>query len=159
MAIKAKNFLSIVFFINLFLFFGIIFIYSIAKASSHYTTIWGSHYPHSETYEANCYICHSENLEHLNGYGRDICLTEADDIETRIVAIEMYDSDGDGTTNLTEINLNAQPGWTEGDNRLYHSDTCLDALENISVPSPVPSPYDPEFNFFIFLPFIIITTH
>jgi hypothetical protein len=159
MAIKAKNFLSKVFPTILFLFFGIFLIFSTAKASSHYTTIWGSHYSYSGTYEASCYICHSLNLEHLNAYGRDVCLTEAEDLEGRLVAIEMYDSDGDGTTNLTEINLNAQPGWTEGDNRLYHSDTCLDALVNIPVPSPVPRPYDPELNFLIFLPVITNTIH
>ena len=155
MAIKAKNFLSIIFPTILFLFFGIFSIFTTAKASSYYTTIWGSHYPHSGTYGAECYICHSLNLEYLNAYGKDICLTEADDTEARIVTIEMYDSDGDGITNIDEIESDAQPGWKDGDNTLYFRESCEDALTSVSAPVVTPRPFQPPLDFSLFLPLMV----
>jgi hypothetical protein len=159
MVVNTKNKIPKFSFTILFLFLGLLIVFSTAKGHSHYPAIWGSTYPTSNTLDASCLICHSDNSETLNAYGRDICLDNSDDFSTRLASVESLDSDGDGTTNLTEIMNNAQPGWTEGDNRLYHSKTCVDALVNVTVPSSVPRPYDPEFNFFIFLPFITNTIH
>jgi hypothetical protein len=157
MAIKAKNFLLIVFPTILCLFLGVFLIFSTAKAKTNYTTIWGSHYPYSGTYGAMCLICHSDNLELLNSYGKDICLTEDADVESRIVAVEDLDSDGDGVTNLEEIESDNQPGWKEGDNPLYHSDTCEDAQTSVPAPTIVPSPYRPPMDFYLFIPLLIIS--
>ena len=159
MSNKDKNCILKYFSLLLFLFSGLILVFSTVKANSNYLNTWHIKYPNSNTYDASCLVCHSDNREYLNAYGRDICLESSEDFGTRIAAVESLDSDGDGTTNLTEILANAQPGWTEGDNRLYHSDTCADALVNVTVPSSVPRPYDPESNYVIFLPLLISYNH
>jgi len=155
MITNLKKFLTKFFLILLFLFLGLFLVVVNAMAYSQYFSIWEGHYSSSSTLGANCQICHSENFETLNAYGRDICLVDDDDFENRLLAVQDFDSDGDGNSNNIEIVAGAQPGWTEGDNRLYHSDTCEDALVNITVPSSIPDPYDPEYTFFIFVPFII----
>ena len=154
MLTKNKNCILKFFSLFIFIFSGLFLIFSTVRAWSNYLNTWESNYPNSNSNSANCELCHGGNLETLNAYGHDICLVDDDDFSTRLDAVESLDSDGDGTTNLTEILTNAQPGWTEGDNRLYHSRTCVDALVNVTVPSSVPRPYDPEFNFFIFFPLI-----
>ncbi len=138
----------------LFLSLGLFLVFSIAKAHVNYFESWETRYPNSSTKDASCELCHGGKTETLNAYGHDICVIDDDEISDRLAAVESLDSDGDGTSNLIEIMTNAQPGWTEGDNRLYHSRTCIDALVNIYVPPSVPGPFDPEFNFFIFIPLI-----
>ena len=151
---KTKLVISKFFLSLLFLFSGLFLIISSAKARPNYFGTWETKYPNSSTKDASCELCHGGNKEILNAYGRDICLLDDDDFESRLLAVEDLDSDGDGTTNYIEIIANAQPGWTEGDNRLYHSGTCVDALVNITVPTSVPEPYDPQFDFFIYVPLI-----
>jgi hypothetical protein len=155
MALRLRIILPKFAFVILFLFLGFIFIVSNAMGKKNYTTTWGITYPDSETVVANCLICHSDDDTRLNTYGRDICLAEGADLPARLVAVESIDSDGDGTSNLMEIGANAQPGWTEGDNPLFYTETCLPAGENIPVPLDVPDPYDPIINCFIFLPFVV----
>lgn len=156
MIMKTTRFFPKFLFSILFIFLGLFLIVSTAKGKSFYTTIWGNHYPNSGTYGASCQICHSENLELLNAYGRDICLIEEVDVETRLVTVESLDSDGDGMTNLEEIEANDQPGWIEGDNPLFHSDTCEDALTSVPAPTIVPNPYRPPMDFYLFIPLLII---
>ena len=146
-----REFLFVIFFILL----GLFLIVSTAKGRSYYTSIWGNQYLYSGTYGAECLICHSENLELLNAYGRDICLTEGTDVESRIVTVEDLDSDGDGITNLEEIESDDQPGWKEGDNPLYHWDTCVDAQTSVPAPTIVPKPYQQPMGFLIFIPFLV----
>jgi len=141
--------------IILAIFIGLVFIGSTARGHSHYPTIWGNLYPTSGTYGGLCLICHSNNLELLNAYGRDICLAEGVDAEARIITIEDLDSDNDGISNIEEIETDNQPGWTEGDNPLYHWDTCADALVSVPAPEIIPNPYQPPMDFSIFIPFVI----
>ena len=142
-------------FSTLFLILGLFFVFSIAMGWSNYQVKWGSVYPYSSTINADCETCHGAGEETLNTYGRDICLAEGENLEAKLAAVESLDSDEDGTSNMLEIQFNAQPGWTEGDNLIYESDFCEEPLPAISVPTSVPLPYDPVINGVIFLPFVV----
>jgi hypothetical protein len=155
MSLKLRIILPKFAFSFLFLLLGLSLIVSTAMGWANYQGKWEDTYPYSATIDANCQICHSDVLETLNTYGRDICLADGDNFESRLTAVETLDSDGDGTSNLLEIQFNAQPGWTEADNLIYESDFCEEALPAISVPTSVPLPYDPVINCVIFLPFVV----
>lgn len=150
-----KNCILKLFSLVIFLFSGLILIFSNVRAWSNYLNTWESNYTNSNSNSASCDLCHGGDLETLNAYGRDICVENSDNFETRLAAVESLDSDEDGTSNLTEIMTSAQPGWTEGDNPVFNTDNCGPNTYTITVPSTVPEPYDPEFDFFIFVPFII----
>lgn len=110
---------------------------------------WQKVYPHSGTSDAGCAVCHGNTTQTLNAYGRDLCVafdgSIPADITADLLAIEGLDSDGDGSSNLVEIEAGAQPGWTAGDNALYATldGGCAPTGDVISVPSSVPVPYDP----------------
>ena len=65
---------------------------------------------------AQCALCHNSTTSGSsnNSYGAAIASSGAGTICNRIVDVENLDSDTDPTAsdNLTEINANAQPGWT-----------------------------------------------
>ena len=74
-------------------------------------------YPGSSSYSnAQCALCHNSTTSGSseNSYGDAIASSGAGTIGNRIVDVEDLDSDSDPTAsdNLTEINANAQPGWT-----------------------------------------------
>jgi len=95
---------------------------------------WDTEYPSSLTDDnvingtsKNCQLCHEDvnGGEGWNAYGWK--LWELDDAgfsrQQSITMAEAFDSDGDGTSNLTEIGANTQPGWTPGNNNtIYFSD-------------------------------------
>jgi hypothetical protein len=110
---------------------------------------WESHYADSTSGDAGCALCHGSSTSNLNAYGRDLCIAFGGsipaDITDALMAIEGLDSDGEGNSNLVEIQANAQPGWTMGDNQLYDTldGGCAPLGTSISVPNGVPLPYDP----------------
>ena len=114
-----------------------------------YLKTWEDLYPATTTSDAGCALCHGSSTKNLNAYGRDLCLefggSVPADVTTHLQAIESLDPDMDGNSNLVEIEANAQPGWTMGDNQLYATldGGCAPIGDPISVPSGVPLPYDP----------------
>jgi len=86
-------------------------------AERSYVGTWGDIYPASSSGDnAQCALCHSSTSSGsgFNPYGSAIESSSAGGISARIVDVEDLDSDSDPTcsSNLTEINANAQPGWT-----------------------------------------------
>lgn len=76
-------------------------------------------YPNSDTKMAECQICHVSDSggEPWNAYGWSIRQGINDDglaTLAAITAVEMLDADGNGISNIDEINANAAPGWTTG---------------------------------------------
>ena len=77
-------------------------------------------YPGSSSFtNANCQLCHANpgGGSPWNAYGYSILLEINDNslsIADAIAAVESLDADGNGTSNIDEINASAQPGWTEG---------------------------------------------
>ena len=86
-------------------------------AKSTYTATWNSLYPTSNSASnASCALCHRSIVGGaLNDYGSDQTNSIAGTIANRIVDVEGIDSDSDLTlsSNLSEINANTQPGWTD----------------------------------------------
>ncbi len=73
-------------------------------------------YSSSTTGNAGCVVCHGTNASGtrdtgtFNVYGAAL-LGQGGDIVARLAAVEGFDSDGEGHTNLQEITAGAQPGW------------------------------------------------
>jgi PKD repeat protein len=87
------------------------------QAERSYVGTWGGIYPASSSGDnANCALCHNSYTSGsgFNPYGSAIESSSAGGISARIVDVEGLDSDSDPTAsdNITEINANAQPGWT-----------------------------------------------
>jgi chitodextrinase len=87
------------------------------QAERSYVGTWGGIYPASSSEDnANCALCHNSysSGSGINPYGSAIESSSAGSISARIVDVEDLDSDSDPTAsdNITEINANAQPGWT-----------------------------------------------
>ena len=87
------------------------------------TGLFTAAYPDSQTEdEGACQTCHQSSTGggNFNGYGQDLlgngaagvggACTSAD-IAGAFTAVELFDSDGEGTSNIDEINAHAQPGW------------------------------------------------
>ena len=133
---------------------GLLLAVSITFALNQYLKTWEDHYPDSATADASCDLCHGTSTNNLNSYGKDLCLAfEGDvpaDIIPALIAIEGLDSDGNGDSNLVEINAGAQPGWTAGAvNQIYAADVptgCPPAGAPISPPTSLPLPLDPPVN-------------
>lgn len=93
-------------------------------AESSFLRDWQSRYPASQSDEnvassgRDCTLCHDpDSRSRLNAYGWDYMQSGRN-----LSAIENLDSDSDstGSTNLEEIELNTQPGWTTGaTNEIY----------------------------------------
>ena len=86
------------------------------RAERSYMGTWSGIYPASSSdSNAQCALCHNSTTgSGYNSYGIDIALSSAGGISARIVDVEDENSDSDPTAsdNITEINANAQPGWT-----------------------------------------------
>jgi hypothetical protein len=79
-----------------------------ASATSGMMEDFNQFYDTNDTRLDTCSTCHGEDVESLNPYGADYG-ENAGDLE----AIEALDSDGDGFTNLEEINALTFPGDPE----------------------------------------------
>ena len=127
-----------------------------AQALNQFLKDWQDTYPGSTTDNASCALCHGTANTNLNAYGKALCDAFGGslpaDIVPALMAIEGDDSDQDlgASTNIVEIDANAQPGWTEGAvNQIYAADVgglCAAIGSPISVPATVPLPYDPPVN-------------
>ena len=80
-------------------------------------------YPNSTTENlGGCQTCHQGQGGNMNVYGRDLLanadaaagsVCSLDGFAAAARAVENADSDGEGNTNLVEINANTQPGWCD----------------------------------------------
>ena len=66
----------------------------------------------STTEDASCQICHTV-APSFNAYGLTISMLSGA-IATRLQNAESQDSDGQGDSNIDEINSGTQPGWLAG---------------------------------------------
>ena len=123
-----------------------------AQALNAFLKTWQDTYPGSTSDKADCALCHGTSTSNLNAYGAALCVAFAGSVPADIVpdllAIEGLNSDADltGSSNLAEIQANAQPGWTLGAfNQIYDADVngCLPLGSPIGVVAGVPLPYDP----------------
>lgn len=79
-----------------------------ALASPGYLSVFNSKYNTSGTRLNTCNVCHTTGAN-LNLYGMDIS-NQTGTTEQRLTNIEMFDSDGDGFSNIDEINNLTFPG-------------------------------------------------
>jgi len=76
-----------------------------------------SRYPNSAAADRDCQICHQFSFGggNWNAYGYALLLARQSVGDNAAYAeIEEIDSDGDGLTNLFEIENELDPGWTKG---------------------------------------------
>lgn len=125
-----------------------------AAAHSSYLTNWQSLYPTSQSDDhvingtgTSCQLCHSSQGggDGFNGYGwklRGFISTMS--VPAAIQACEPFNSDLDptGSSNLAEINANAQPGWTTGPNNTWYFKNGTTQTGK-SPPSLILPPLDP----------------
>ena len=97
---------------------------------------WSSIYPASASRtNAGCLLCHGPaGTDTWNPYGQAIKVGGADAAAINAAAGANSDGDPAGLTNLAEINANAQPGWTLGNNN-----TIYDIDGNATTGQPVPA--------------------
>ena len=101
-----------------------------AEAWGTCTPIFSDTYPNSDTELAECQTCHQSAFGGpFNAYGQDLLANGADgagsscmgvDFAAALANVESMDSDGEGNSNLVEINASTQPGWCDE----MLSDTC-----------------------------------
>ena len=94
------------------------------QGQSGYLTTWAATYTASlSDNNASCILCHgvtatgTRNTGQLNAYGAAVFNAGTNAAGFR--SIELLDSDGDGTTNIAEINAGSQPGWRTGANNTH----------------------------------------
>ncbi|MBI5375978.1 MAG: choice-of-anchor D domain-containing protein [Candidatus Schekmanbacteria bacterium] len=103
-------------------------------AQSNYVTTWQTRYPSSQSVNnvntalgSKCRFCHfTSSTSTWNAYGWALRLeinNNGKTISQALAAVESLNSDGDPTnsSNLVEINANAQPGWTSGANNTRYN--------------------------------------
>jgi hypothetical protein len=125
-----------------------------AHALKSFEKNWSALYPNSGTGDASCSVCHGGSNGSLNAYGKEVCDSFNGsipaDITTYLLAIQGKDSDGDptGSSNIQEIEANAQPGWTTLTNIIYAADvsTGCPQVGTSAPPATLPLPYDPPVN-------------
>lgn len=113
------------------------------NARPSYTGTWSSVHPNSDslTNANQCQLCHlnAGGGNGWNGYGwniREQIVDQDLSISDAINALAAMDSDGNGTSNLNEINASAQPGWKQGaTNSIYFKDGTVQT--NQSAPSAI----------------------
>ena len=96
-----------------------------ALASNTYPGDWAARYPSSQSDDnmisatgSACQLCHQTssggNTWNLYGWAVKLRRDAGDTIDQALSNVEGDDSDGNGDSNLVEINANAQPGWVPG---------------------------------------------
>jgi len=106
-----------------------------ALAGPDCAAIFSSVYPGSQTEDlAGCQTCHQSTFggNTFNVYGIDLRANGAQgagfscangDFAAALVAVQGLDSDGEGNSNLDEINASTQPGWCDP----TQSETCTNS--------------------------------
>jgi hypothetical protein len=92
---------------TLLVFLFVIGSFGIAMARPDFMDAFRSTYPNADPVLNNCNLCHT-NVPALNPYGSDFRQGGQD-----FIAIEGLDSDGDGFTNIEEIDVGSFPGNPE----------------------------------------------
>ena len=102
-----------------------------ASGEKKYYTDWDNAYPTSSADDnvingtgKSCQLCHRDvgGDEPFNGYGwkmREL-INSGMSVPQAIAGAESFDSDGNGDSNLTEIQADTQPGWTPGGNNTIY---------------------------------------
>lgn len=129
----------------------LLLVFTTALARNSFLKEWEDAYPHSNSGDAGCALCHGTSTANLNTYGKDLCDafngTIPDNVTDALRSIDSQDSDGNGDSNLAEIDAGAQPGWTAGAvNQIYVADLnadCAPIGSPVEPPAGVPLPYDP----------------
>jgi len=116
--------------------------------------IFASTYPGSQTEDlGSCRTCHesASGGSSFNVYGDDLLANGASgggfncanvDFASALAAVETLDSDGEGNTNLVEINANTQPGWC--DTNLAGCSNSAGTPPAVTLdPAPAPPPNNP----------------
>lgn len=99
---------------------------TLAHARGSYITAFETRYPNSTlSMDLSCALCHpNNNTTQFNAYGNAFRLASGT-TDQRYAAVESKDSDGDGFTNLQEINANTDPS---------------SASSRPAAPTPTPTP-------------------
>lgn len=120
-----------------------------AHALKSFDKTWNALYPNSGTGDASCSVCHGGSNGTLNAYGKTLCTwfngSIPADIMNDLIAIQGEDSDEDstGSTNIQEIEANAQPGWTTV-TKIYSADVATGCPQVGTATPPLSLlPYDP----------------
>ena len=98
---------------------------------------WRDRYPNLASDQAECQLCHQNvgGSAPWNSYGWELNerITNPFDraqLDLAFRLLESSDEDGNGISNLDEINDGFQPGWAEGDvNPVFSSSTPSDTIE------------------------------
>lgn len=94
-----------------------------ASARSSYLSSFNSKYGTASTALDSCNLCHPSGTSSFNAYANDLRAAGiSTNVNAAFTAAEPKDSDGDGYTNITEINARSHPG------------------DSRSVPAPAPAP-------------------
>ncbi len=112
---------------------AMVFISSNAFARGTVYNAWSDLYPSSQSginvtdgTGKNCSFCHetSSGGNGWNGYGWAVKagMDAGLSATNAILAVEGNDSDGEGNSDIDEINVSSQPGWTSGANAIYYKD-------------------------------------
>ena len=114
---------------------------------------WLNAYPSSFSHDNvlngtgdSCQLCHETQNggDGWNGYGWELKenFNILGDQDLAMAASEAVDSDGDGTSNIDEIDADTQPGWTPGpNNTIYYKN--LTTATNQSPPAGILGDLDP----------------
>ena len=96
---------------------------------------WRDEYPDSSADDAGCQLCHANPGGNTpwNAYGIELVkiyyALDKSDIREAMRIAEAFDSDGDCSSVIDEIEADAQPGWRYGNaNRFYHRETVNEQL-------------------------------
>lgn len=115
-------------------------------------TIFKSTYPDSMTDDnGGCQTCHESAAggSRFNAYGNDLLLNgaadagfncTAGDFAGALAAVEELDSDGEGNSNLVEINSSTQPGWCDTESSATCENTGGTPPNATLDPAPTPEP-------------------
>lgn len=122
----------------------------VAGAFSGFLNTWRNTYPSSTTSAGggNCAVCHQRTSggNPWNAYGwavrTEYLAGGRTDIVAAFLAVEDADSDGNGDSNLSEINANTLPGWTEGPNNTYFFKNGTTSDNNLPISQGTPDPVD-----------------
>ena len=128
-------------------FLGVLATPQEASAFGSIRSLWLETYVESDFNQAGCQLCHQNpgGGDGWNAYGWSIRQQIHDGglghVEA-IRAVEALDADGNGVSNLDEINANFLPGWASGDtNTIYFKDGRTETGQ--TAPSGIGS-LDPE---------------
>ena len=128
---------------------ALLLVVSDVSARPYYFSEWQSTYPNSTTDDTagrdGCQVCHGAFSSQWNAYGNAVAALVRGGtlIGDAIDQVELQDADGQGESNLSEINANAQPGWTYGaSNPIFdHNNNQSGSVDPISI--GVQSPLNP----------------